>query len=151
MTAPFTYGSGTTSFSGSYSYGGTNYNYVLGSGNYNMSSLSLSGIQTMAITGTTTLYVTGSFSTANSAYIYIASGASLTMYVNGSVSISGAGVVNGTQAASQCTIYGLPGCTTITCGNSGAYIGTIYAPEAALTGQRSRGHFRRRQRQHRHG
>ena len=133
VTAPFTYGSGTTPSSGSYSYGGTNYNYLLGTGNYNMSSLALSGIQTMAISGTTTLYVTGSFSTANSAFIYIAAGASLTMYVNGSVSISGAGVVNGTQTASQCTIYGLPGCTTITCGNSGAYIGTIYAPEAALT------------------
>ena len=133
VTAPFTYGSGTTPSSGTYSYGGTNYNYLLGSGNYNMSSLALSGIQTMAISGTATLYVTGSFSTANSAFIYIASGASLTMYVNGSVSISGAGVVNGTQTASQCTIYGLPGCTTITCGNSGAYIGTIYAPEAALT------------------
>jgi len=133
VAAPFTYGSGTTPSSGSYSYGGTNYNYLLGSGNYNMSSLNLSGIQKMAITGTTTLYVTGSVSTANSAFIYIAAGASLTMYVNGSVSISGAGVVNGTQTASQCTIYGLPGCTTITCGNSGAYIGTIYAPEAAVT------------------
>ena len=133
VTAPFTYGSGTTPSSGTYSFGGTNYNYLLGSGNYNMSSLSLSGIQKMAITGSTTLYVNGSFSTANSAFIYIASGASLTMYVNGSASISGAGVVNGTQTASQCTIYGLPGCTTITCGNSGAYIGAIYAPEAALT------------------
>jgi choice-of-anchor A domain-containing protein len=55
------------------------------------------------------------------------------MYVNGNVNISGAGVVNGTQSASQCAIYGLPGCTTITCGNSGAFIGTVYAPEAALT------------------
>ena len=133
VSAPFAYGSGTTPSSGSYSYGGTNYNYLLGSGNYNMSSLSLSGIQTMAITGAATLYVAGSVSTANSAFIYIAAGGSLTLYVNGSVSISGAGVVNGTQAASQCTIYGLPGCTTITCGNSGAYIGTIYAPEAAVT------------------
>ncbi|MGA2656252.1 MAG: collagen-binding domain-containing protein [Verrucomicrobiota bacterium] len=132
-TAPFTYGSGTTPSSGSHSYGGTNYNYLLGSGNYNMSSLSLSGIQTMAVTGNTTLYVNGSFSTANSAYVYIARGATLTMYVNGNVNISGAGVVNGTQSASQCAIYGLPGCTTITCGNSGAFIGTVYAPEAALT------------------
>jgi hypothetical protein len=131
--APFTYGSGTTPSSGSYSYGGTNYNYLLGSGNYNISSLGLSGIQTMAITGNTTLYVNGNFSTANSAYVYIAPGASLTMYVNGTVSISGAGVVNGTQTASQCAIYGLPGCTTVTCANSGAFIGTIYAPEAALS------------------
>jgi hypothetical protein len=87
----------------------------------------------MIATGNAILYVNGGFSTANSAYVYIASGASLTMYVNGTVSISGAGVVNGTQTASQCAIYGLPGCTNITCGNSGAFIGTIYAPEAALT------------------
>ncbi len=130
--APFTYGSGTTPSSGSYGYGGTNYNYLLGTGNYNMASLSLSGIQRMAVTGNTTLYVNGSFSTGNSAYIYIAPGASLTLYVNGSVSISGAGVVNGTQSASQCAIYGMPGCTSITCANSGAFIGTICAPEAAL-------------------
>ncbi len=133
VAAPFTYGSGTTPSSGSYSYGGTNYNYLLGSGNYNMSSLNLSGIQTMVVTGSTTLYVNGNFSTANSAYVYIASGATLTMYVNGTVSISGAGVVNGAQTANRCAIYGMPGCTTITCANSGAFIGTVYAPEAALS------------------
>ena len=132
VTAPFTYGSGTTPSSGTYSYGGTNYSYLLGSGNYNMSSLSLSGGNAMAVTGNTTLYVNGSVNLSGSAFIYIAPGATLALYLNGSASVSGGGVVNGTQSASQCTIRGMPGCTSLSYSGSASLIATVYAPEATF-------------------
>jgi hypothetical protein len=113
---------------------GTNYTYVASSGNYYESSaFALTGIQTMAVSGPVTFYVAAGFSTANSAYIYIAPGSSLTVYSGGTVSISGAGIVNGPGSTSALTIYGLTNCTSISYLNSGVFVGSVNAPEAALT------------------
>jgi hypothetical protein len=130
-SAPFTYGAGTTPSGGTYK--GTNVTYMLVSGNYNMSSLSLSGQNEMAVTGNCVLYVNGGLSTAGQGEIYIAQGASLTVYVNGTISMTGNGIVNASEYANECTIFGMPGCTTVKLAGNGDFIGTVYAPDADIT------------------
>jgi hypothetical protein len=133
---------GYASFAVSYSFNGistnrtlvTNiYNYVTDSGNYEMSSLSMSGGNQMLVRGDTVLSVTGDFSMSGNSQITILPGASLTIYVAGSASLSGNGIWNLNQDATKMTIYGLPSCTSITLSGNAAYTGTIYAPNAAVS------------------
>ena len=131
VSAPFPFNQGATPLSGMVL--GTNYTSYLNTGNYSMSSLSLSGPQSMAVIGNAVLYVSGSVSVSGQAFIYIAPGASLTLYVNGSASIGGNGIVNATGLPSQCTLYGMAGCTSFSVSGNGAFAGTVYAPDAALS------------------
>ena len=87
----------------------------------------------------TVLYVTGNVSIGTGGggnappQIYIAPGASLTLYVAGSTtSISGQGIVNATGEAKNFQYYGLPTNTSIDITGNGAFYGTIYAPQADL-------------------
>jgi hypothetical protein len=79
------------------------------------------------------IYFTGEFDTSGSGYVRILAGAQLEIYLGDKGVISGSGVVNDTQNAANCAIYGLPTCTTITYSGSAQYIGTVYAPSAAFT------------------
>ena len=128
VSAPFTYGIGTIPSGGTYQ--GSGVTYLLVSGNYNMPSLSLTGNSEMAVVGNCTLYVNGGVSTTGNGTIYIAPGANLTMYVNGTISITGNGIVNASQYANDCTVYGMPGCTTVKLAGNGNFIGTVYSPDA---------------------
>jgi hypothetical protein len=112
---------------------GTNYTYSAVSGNYYESAaFAITGIQNMVVSGNVNLYVPAGFSIANSGFIYIAPNSSLTVYAGGTVSINGAGIVNGPGSTSALTIYGLPNCTSVSYLNSGVFVGTVNAPEAAL-------------------
>lgn len=108
------------------------YDYVAGNGNYQMSSLSMSGSSRMLITGNTVLYVTGDIQITGQAQIIIAPGATLKLYVGGaSAKLSGNGVMNyNTADASSFAYYGLPGNTELHMGGNAAFTGTIYAPNA---------------------
>jgi Tfp pilus assembly protein PilX len=131
VTAPFT----TGSIISSGTYGGTNYTYYAGSGNYStVGDFTIAGGQSMVIAGTATIYIGGKFTESGSGFLYIAPGASLTMYVAGSsCTVSGGGILNGGGNAANCSINCLPTCTTGTISGSGNYIGTFNAPEAAVT------------------
>ncbi len=131
VAAPFPYGTGVTPLGGTVL--GTNYTAYMSTGNYNMSSLSLSGQQSMAVIGNAVLYVNGSVSLGGQSFIYIAPGASLTLYVNGNADIGGNGIVNGTGLPSQCTLYGMPGCTTFSIHGNGSFSGSVDAPDAAFS------------------
>ncbi|MHB8523008.1 MAG: DUF7305 domain-containing protein [Limisphaerales bacterium] len=133
-------------FSGGYStptsgnVGGTNYTYVLNSGNYELSSLSLSGQNQVLVAGNAILYVTGSVSMAGSSSITIATNANLALYVGTantnspvSVSLGGNGVANNGGSATNFFYYGLPSNTSVSLSGNAAFIGAIYAPEAAFT------------------
>jgi hypothetical protein len=117
-----------------YPYGGTNYLYALGSGTYQMSSLTMSAPgDRMVITGHAILYVTGNISISGQGYIYIAPGASLSLYVGGTTtSIAGKGLVN-SGPASAFKYMGLPTNTSVAFSGNGTFSGVIYAPHAALT------------------
>jgi hypothetical protein len=55
------------------------------------------------------------------------------LYVAGaSTSLGGSGVVNGTGSATNFSYYGLPSNTSVSFSGNAAFVGTIYAPNAAL-------------------
>lgn len=115
---------------------GTNYTYVLLSGNYELPSLSMSGNSknVMLVTGNATLYVTGEVSISGSASIRIAPGGILKMYVGGAnVSLGGNGVVNQNSNATNFFYFGLPTNTSLSLSGNAAFTGTIYAPSAYFT------------------
>jgi hypothetical protein len=117
------------------SYNGTNYTYLLNSGNfYQSGKLTIAGGQAMAVTGDAVLYVNNDFTTSGSGYVYLAPGASLKLYVTGAFTVSGGGIVNGSQNASKLSVYGL---NTLaknwTYSGSAMFIGTVYAPYSDFT------------------
>jgi hypothetical protein len=82
----------------------------------------------------TVLYVSSSLSMGSGTQIYIAPGASLTMYVGAaSASIGGQGVINSTGLARDFTYYGLPSNTSVGIQANASFTGQIYAPEAYVT------------------
>jgi len=130
---PFTYGTGITPTNGSYNYNGTNYYYLLGTGNYNISTVSLTSGNALCVNGDAVLYVNGPFSIAGQSYIYIAPGGVLNMYINGTGSFAGGGIVNSSGYATNCFIYGLTNCTNVTYSGGAAFIGVMNAPDAAFS------------------
>jgi hypothetical protein len=114
----------------------TNYNYVLGPGvQWWLPSLSMNGNQTMFIGGgVVTLYVKGDVSISGNAYIYIAPGATLKLYVAGpSADVGGSGVISTSGNAINFQYYGLDSNTSLSFQGNSAYTGTIYAPNADFT------------------
>jgi hypothetical protein len=110
--------------------GNTTYDYYLANGNYGMSSLDLKGRSSMYIAGNARLLVNGGISLGGQSSIIIASGASLHLYSNGTVDLSGNGVANNNGNATNCFIYGLQSCTSITLSGNGTLCAVVYAPYA---------------------
>ena len=110
---------------------GTNYNYVLTTGNYVSANFSLSG--SMCINGDVVLYFPSGLSITGQGFIYIAPGAKLTIYLGAPASLSGGGIVNGTGLAANCACFGLPSCSGFQYSGSSSFVGFLYAPEAAVT------------------
>lgn len=112
--------------------GGLAYKYVLDRADYQMSDLALGNTEKMLVLREARLYVTGQINVGGSAYIELRTNANLTIYVGGSVSIEGGGIVNGNGYAKNLSLLGLPTCTSIRYGGSSRFIGTIYAPQALV-------------------
>lgn len=90
--------------------------------------------QRMIVNGNAILYVTGNVSISGQAYIYIAPGASLNIYVAGATaSFGGQGVINPSAQAKNFRYMGRPTNTSVTFSGNSAFAGVIYAPQAALT------------------
>ncbi len=109
---------------------------TISAGNYKYSSISLSGQSKLNISGDVVLYLTGASSLAISgqAKLNILSGGSLTVYVDGAVSIGGQGVSNASHDVNSLTIYGTENNTsTITLSGQGDFYGVIYAPSTNLS------------------
>ena len=123
------FNSGFTPASGTVN--GTSYTYVLTSGNYLMSSLSMSGPNKMYISGNAVLVVTGSLSMAGQSSITIATNASLKIYMKGaSASLGGNGILNPSGKADKFAFLGLPTNTSLSLSGNGGFTGVIYAPNA---------------------
>jgi len=104
----------------------TYYDYILGDGNYQLSALSGS----VYVQGNAVLLVTSS---ATPTSLTIADGKSFQLYNQApSFSLSGNLVLNGTGTALEFAYYGLPANTNVSFSGNGAFVGTVYAPEAAL-------------------
>lgn len=129
----YTYATTTTNFSTTSS----SYDYVLGNGNYQLSSLSMSGQGKAIVTGNATLYVTGDLSMTGQSTLTIAPGGSLKLYVGGTTAhFAGNGILNESGDTMKFAFYGLPNLTSLDLSGNAAFTGTIYAPNAdfALNG-----------------
>ena len=131
VKAPFT-GGALTPAPGSV--GGTNYTYVLTSGNWEFSSLSMSGQDKLIVLGDVVLYVTGSVSLSGQSYMTVSTNSTLQLYVGGAnASFGGSGIVNTPGSATNFVYYGMPGNTSLSMSGNAAFTGAIYAPSADLT------------------
>lgn len=109
---------------------GVNYEYLLGSGNYYLSSLQLSGQQKVLVTGQATLFVNGPIKFSGQSTLIIATNASLKLYVNGTADLTGQGVLNANNSSTNFFLIGLPGCTSIDLRGNSTMRGIVYAPYA---------------------
>lgn len=112
---------------------GTNYNYVLGDGNYQMEDLELASDQKIYITGNAKLLVTDEIDITGNAQIIIAPGASLQLYMEGETAkIAGNGLANNNNKAGAFSYWGLPSNKNVMMAGNATLTGTIYAPQAEL-------------------
>jgi hypothetical protein len=108
---------------------GVNYTYVLGTGNYQLSSFG----GKVLIQGDAVLHVTGSINFAGNDELEIAPGGSLKIFMSGtSTSFAGNATWNENGSPLQLQYFGLPGNTSVAISGNGAFSGTIYAPSADL-------------------
>ena len=112
---------------------GKDYEYILEDGNYELSSLSLSGMEEVLIKGFANLYVSGNISLSGQAKLKVVNGGTLRLFVGGATaSLSGQGVANETGYATNFVYYGLPTNTRLDLSGGSGFTGIIYAPQAAL-------------------
>ena len=137
--APFT--NGGFGLPGTGLVGGLLYTYVFTGGNYQIGALTLASSQSAIVTAPTVIYCTGPFSQSGQAIFRIAVGASLKFYINGTIYSAGGGIVNDTQFAANCAIYGMTNCTNVTIAGTSAFIGTVNAPQASITISGNSGYF----------
>jgi hypothetical protein len=109
--------------------------YMLGNQNYIYpGDFSINSGNVMVINGTASLYVSGKFSMNGGTTIYIAPGAKLNLWVNGSTTtFTGGGVINDSGLAANLSYYGTTNNTTIKYSGGSTFVATLYAPEADFT------------------
>ena len=111
---------------------GVTYTYVLGTGNYDLNALSLSGNEKMLVSGNASLYVHGNLKISGNAFIRIDPSANLRLYVAGdSANVAGSGIIN-LGTASNFLYLALAANTSVALKTS-SLVGQIYAPRAAVT------------------
>ena len=111
---------------------GTNYAYVLGDGDWRLPSINLSG-PNILINGKARIHVTGGMNISGDSAILIANSGTVEWYQSGNVTLAGRGVINAPGLAKDFSLIGLPGCATVSYSGSSKFIGTIYAPGAAVS------------------
>jgi hypothetical protein len=94
----------------------------------------MSGNKKMIVTGDAVLYIPGDVTISGSAFIEIAPGASLQLYVGGATAqLGGNGVLSSNAKAESFTYFGLPSNQSLFLGGNAQFVGCIYAPNAAFT------------------
>jgi len=112
--------------------GGTNYNYVLGDGDYQIQSINLGSGEKILVNGKARIHVVGSTSVFGSGTVIISRGTSLEWYAGDTVNWGGFGCINGSGFAKDFSIIGLSS-ASVSYNGSASFIGTIYAPTATVT------------------
>lgn len=107
---------------------------TLSSGYYALNKTTMSGNDTLTITGKVALWFRDDFNmTGNNTYIRIAPGGSLAIYASATTKFAGQGIINDTGLAANLSYYGLPTNTKLDYAGGSAFIGTVKAPQTAFT------------------
>ena len=113
--------------------GGTNYKYaIISDGDYRGTSISLRDGEKMLINARARLHLLSSTTVSGTGYILLGPNASVEWYSSGSVNISGGGCINNSGRATNFLIIGFTS-SPISYSGGAPFIGTIYAPFAAVT------------------
>jgi hypothetical protein len=115
-----------------YNFGGITYNYVLD----NRAPWKLTSLTSAVYVNSpnVVLYVSDTLNLGKGGAIYLAPGASLTLYCGAATaSLGGQGIVNSTGLAQNFQYYGLPSNTSFGLQANASFTGFIYAPEASIT------------------
>jgi hypothetical protein len=105
---------------------------------YTTTGVTLAGSEAFTITGPVDVIVTGNVAISGNAYFNISGSSttsSLNLYSPGTIALGGNGVVNGTSKAAKMTVWGTAPSSSsqsVSITGNGEFIGTIYAPNAAL-------------------
>lgn len=105
-------------------------------GDYELSNWTMSGNNTLVITGDTRIVVDGDISIRGQAGVVVASGATVAIYVSGDADISGKGILNSSQVPSQLVILGTnttAGAQSLNVSGNGYLSSAVYAPNAEVT------------------
>jgi hypothetical protein len=114
---------------------GVYYGYILNNRDYEVSgNLNLSkSTDSYYINGKVRIWFKGDFKMSGGPYVQLGPKATLEIYMSGSMDLSGKAVMNSSGIPGNCTIYGLPTCTSMKyTGTAEAYC-RLYAPNATLT------------------
>jgi len=104
-------------------------------GDYQLDSWSMSGTQTLHITGDTRIVVKNEISMSGKSEVRIAPGASLQIFTAGDVSIAGRGILNSSQKPEDLLVFGTKrteGGQTIKIAGNGFLSAAVYAPNARV-------------------
>ena len=119
---------------------GTYYAIALGNGNYvSTSKQRFTGNDALIVTGKAIWWCKAGLDFAGHGSITIVSNAMLQLYIgntNGSTvscSIAGNGLINNTGFATNCMLFGLPTCNSISWSGNATFVGCCYAPGADMT------------------
>lgn len=121
--------------------GGSNVTYLSTGAYQNSSFTTSSSSRPLIVTGNAIFYVSGNFTISGSGYVQIMPGASLTLYVGGTATFAGGGIVNSTGLAANFSYFGLNSNTSLTYAGSSTLIGSINAPQANFTQSGSGGMY----------
>ena len=116
--------------------GSINKDVNVNTGDYKVNNISLSSNShkdTLTIDGNVRIYVTGDVNLSGISQIVINPGASLQIYVAGSVSAAGNGIINNSSTPIKNQWYGLNSSTSWSYTGNAQWIGTIYAPSASVS------------------
>ena len=108
---------------------------ILG-GDYELSSWSMSGSNSLTINGDARIVVTGDISLTGRSEVTIASGATVEIYVRGDADIGGNGILNASQVPAQLLVFGTnttEGAQSIKISGNGYLSSAVYAPNADVT------------------
>jgi len=110
--------------------GGVAYQYVLGNGDYRIAAIN---VTSMMVTGKARIHVLGTTTVGVLGTITIATNASVEWYSGGNATFGGNGVINVASLATNFSVIGLRTCVSISYSGTSRFIGTIYAPNSAVS------------------
>jgi hypothetical protein len=113
-------------------YNGVVYTYILASGAYDLTALTLSGGQNMLVTGSATLHVRGNVNLSGNGSIVVLPSANLQLFVGGKANLRGNGIVN-LAAPQNFTYLGMGPSSTLDLRVTTPFVGLIYAPTSVCT------------------
>jgi len=111
----------------------TTFAYVIGDGDWVVDAINLSSKDIFLVNGKARLYVRTTTTLSAQAAIKVVNVASLELYAGGNIDLGGGGVANGPGYAVNFAVYGLKTCTAVSYSGNAQFIGTINAPQAAVS------------------